>query len=401
MKNMRQLLPDNWGLVFSAFASAYGVGLLALLALPFLVSAIMKDLQLDAAQAGFLMSAEFISTMLASLLVAPAMGRAPRRTLALAGAVVVIVANLVSASLHDVYALAVVRCIAGIGAGLCLSCGNASVSSARNPDQAAGHMNILFVGLMAIVMIAFADAMAANGLAGLYYAIAATNAVMLAFICFMPQRAIAHEHAAHSQHGAQRQSLLSATSICMMFAMFCFSMRDTMGWAFVEQVGVSVGYTSAELGRLFSLQSFIGLLGPLAAAIVGKRFGMRTPVIIGILASGAVSLGYVLGEHSKPMYTIAVMMISTTYFYALAYLTALAATLDREGRIAAASGSFLTLGIAVGPALTGLLAEQGGFLLVGWGLAAMVLLTLLAVMVPLSAIRREKASADDRVATAA
>ena len=90
MKNLRQFLPDNWGLVFSAFAAAYGVGLLPLLALPFLISAIMNDLKLDAAQAGFLMSAEFVFTMLASLVVAPAMGRAPRRTLALGGAVLVI-----------------------------------------------------------------------------------------------------------------------------------------------------------------------------------------------------------------------------------------------------------------------------------------------------------------------
>lgn len=388
MKNLRQFLPDNWGLVFSAFAAAYGVGLLALLALPFLISAIMNDLKLDAAQAGFLMSAEFVFTMLASLVVAPAMGRAPRRTLALAGALVVIAANLVSASVNDVYWLAAVRCIAGIGAGLCLACGNASVSSAKDPDKAAGHMNILFVALMAIVMIVFADAMGSNGLAGLYYAIAATNALMLLLIVFMPQKAILHANALHFEHGSKHQNLFSVTAICMMAAMFFFSMRDTMGWAFVEQVGISVGYSGEELGSLFSLQSLIGLLGPLAAAMIGKRFGMSTPVIIGILTTGAVSLGYVLGESSKEMYTIAVMMISTTYFYALAYLTALAARLDREGRIAAASGAFLTLGIAVGPAFTGLLAESGGFTLVGWGIAGVVLLTLLAALVPLAAVRQ-------------
>lgn len=389
MKNLRQFLPDNWGLVFSAFAAAYGVGLLALLALPFLISAIMNDLKLDAAQAGFLMSAEFVFTMLASLVVAPAMGRAPRRTLALGGAVLVIVANIVSASIQDVYWLAAVRCIAGIGAGLCLACGNASVSSAKDPDQTAGHMNILFVGLMAIVMIVFADAMAKHGLSGLYYAIAATNAIMLVLIFFMPQRAILHANAPGFQHGAKHQNLFSVTAICMMAAMFFFSMRDTMGWAFVEQVGVSVGYSGEELGSLFSLQSLIGLLGPLAAAVIGKRFGMSTPVIIGILSSGAVSLGYVLGESSKEMYTIAVMMISTTYFYALAYLTALAASLDREGRIAAASGAFLTLGIAVGPAFTGLLAESGGFTLVGWGITGVVLLTALTALVPLAAVRQQ------------
>lgn len=390
MKNLRQYLPDNWGLVFSAFAAAYGVGILNLLALPYLISAIMNDLKLDAAQAGFLMSAEFVFTMLASLVVAPAMGRAPRRTLALGGAIVVIAANLISASTTDIYWLAAIRCIAGIGAGLCLACGNASVASAKDPDQAAGHMNFLFVGLMAIIMIVYADAMGSNGLAGLYYAIAATNALMLLLIVFMPQKAIVHANAHHFEHGSKHQNLFSVTAVCMMAAMFFFSMRDTMGWAFVEQVGISVGYSGEELGKLFSLQSFIGLLGPLAAAVIGKRFGMSTPVIIGIITTGAVSLGYVLGESSKEMYTIAVMMISTTYFYALAYLTALAAQLDREGRIAAASGAFLTLGIAVGPAFTGLLAESGGFTLVGWGIAGVVLLTLLTVLVPLAAVRQQK-----------
>ena len=73
-----------------------------------------------------------------------------------------------------------------------------------------------------------------------------------------------------------------------------------------------------------------------------------------------------------------------------AFLTALAAQLDREGRIAAASGAFLTLGIAVGPAFTGLLAESGGFTLVGWGIAGVVLLTLLTVLVPLAAVRQQK-----------
>ncbi|KRW58832.1 MFS transporter [Pseudomonas sp. TTU2014-080ASC] len=393
MNNLRQYLPDNWGLVLSAFAAAYGVGILNLLALPFLISAVMSDLKLDAAQAGFLMSAEFIFTMLASLIVAPAMGRAPRRTLAIAGAIVVIAANIISASITDVYVLAAIRCIAGVGAGLCLACGNASVSSAKDPDQAAGQMNFLFVGLMAIVMIAYADAMGSGGLAGLYYAIAITNILMLVLIFFMPQKAIIHANAPHFQHGGNHKNLFSTTAICMMAAMFLFSMRDTMGWAFVEQVGVTVGYSGEELGRLFSLQSVIGLIGPLAAAVIGKRFGMSTPVIIGILTTGAVSLGYVLGESSKQMYTIAVMMISTTYFYALAYLTALAAQLDSEGRIAAASGAFLTLGIAVGPAFTGVLAEAGGFTLVGWGIVGVVLLTLLAALVPLAAVRQQKAPA--------
>ncbi|WP_317663114.1 MFS transporter [Pseudomonas sp. KU43P] len=390
MKKQHVLIPENWGLVVSSFASAYGVGLIALLALPYLISAIMNDLGLDAAQAGMLMSAEFVVTMVASLALAPVMGRAPRRTMALLGAALVTIANGVSAQVSDIQTLVAARCLAGIGAGICLSCGNASIAGARDPDRAAGQMNVLFVALMAIVMIAYARVMGSFGLKGLYLAIAATTLVMLGLIALMPQQRVeCASPDTGSAFGASSQRLVSMPALFMMAAMFLFSMRDTMGWAFVEQVGVRVGYSGDELGRLFALQSLLGLSGPLIASICGRRFGICLPVLIGVLSSGAVGIGYVMGEHSQIIYTISVMLISTTYFYALAYLTGLAASLDKQGRVAAAAGSFLTLGIAVGPMLSGFLADRGGFPLVGWGIGIGVLATLIAVCVPLGISRRQ------------
>lgn len=393
MKTIQNALPESWSLVFSAAGSAYGVGLLGLWALPFLISAIIHDLDLNEAHAGILMSAEFIFTMLASLLVAPFMGRAPRRTLAIAGTVLAIVANLISASMTDLYALAAVRCIAGIGAGLALACGNACVASAKQPDRIAGHMNVLSVLLMIVVMLGYAKVMAAYGLPGLYYAMAGTMAVMLLAIPFMPQHAPKEliEPRLHSLKPAGNV-LLSLPAICMMLAMFVFQARDTMGWAFVERIGTMVGYSGEEVGILLSFQSFVGLIGPLLAALIGKRFGLSTPVILAILLTGGTSLSYVLGEHSKMLYTVGVMTICITYFYALSYLTALAAALDREGRVVAAASSFLSLGLAVGPAISGGLISLGGLTLAAWGIAVTVLLTLLLVIVPLNSIRREQAS---------
>ncbi len=393
MKTIQNVLPESWSLVFSAAGSAYGVGLLGLWALPFLISAIIHDLDLNEAHAGILMSAEFIFTMLASLLVAPFMGRAPRRTLAIAGTVLAIIANLISASMTDLYALAAVRCIAGIGAGLALACGNACVASAKQPDRIAGHMNVLSVLLMIVVMLGYAKVMAAYGLPGLYYAMAGTMAVMLLAIPFMPQHAPKEliEPRLHSLKPAGNV-LLSLPAICMMLAMFVFQARDTMGWAFVERIGTMVGYSGEEVGILLSFQSFVGLIGPLLAALIGKRFGLSTPVILAILLTGGTSLSYVLGEHSKMLYTVGVMTICITYFYALSYLTALAAALDREGRVVAAASSFLSLGLAVGPAISGGLISLGGLTLAAWGIAVTVLLTLLLVIVPLNIIRREQAS---------
>ena len=382
------LMPESWGLVFSSAAAAYGVGLLGLWALPFLISAIINDLQFNEAEAGLLMSAEFGFTMLASLVIAPFMGKAPRRTLAIGGTLLAIVANIVSAHMTDIYALGATRCVAGIGAGLALACGNACVSSAKQPDRVAGHMNILSVLLMVVVMLGYAKVMALYGLSGLYYAMAVTMAVMLFAIPLMEARASAPQQISHASHSGGNV-LLSLPAICMMLAMFVFQARDTMGWAFVERIGIMVGYSGEEVGALLSLQSFVGLIGPFLAAAIGKRLGLSTPVILAILLSGATSLCYVLGEQSKTMYTIGVMTICTTYFYALSYLTALAAELDREGRVVAASSSFLSLGLAVGPAISGGLISIGGFTMAAWGIAATIILSLIFVAAPLASLRKD------------
>ncbi len=389
MKQLRTYLPESWALVFASFASAYGIGLLSLLALPFLIGAVMADFSLDEAAAGYLLSAEFGSTMIASLLIAPMMGRAPRKTLALIGALIAIAANIMSANATDINTLTLFRCMAGAGAGLCLACGNACVSGARDPDNVAGYMNVLFVALMVIVMIVFADAMGKYGLSGLYYAIAITMAIMMVFVSMMPQSIDTSLHDYH--HHPEDTNMFSSAALLMMLATFLFSARDTMGWAFVEQVGINVGYDGETLGMLFSLQALVGLIGPLAAAIIGKRFGISTPVILGVVACGAVSIGYVMGETSKAMYTTSVMMIAATYFYALAYLTALAASLDKEGRIVAACGSFLTLGVAVGPAISGNLIAMGGYTLTAWAIAVTVALTVLALIVPIAKTKERHA----------
>lgn len=400
MIQIRKYLPESWALVLSAFAAAYGVGLLALLALPFMISAVMTDLGLNEAEAGLMLSAEFMSMMIASLLVAPFMGRLPRKTLALTGAVLAILGNVVSAKIADPAILTMFRCLVGFGCGLAFACGNAAVSNARDPDNVAGYMNLFFVGMMSIVMIVYAKAMADHGLSGVYYALAATQVVMLVPIFFMKQQASKEVHE-HHKFGSNKK-LVSIAALSVMAATFLFSARDTMGWAFVEQVGVRVGYDGESLGLLFSLQALVGLIGPLAVAVIGKRFGVSTPIIIGIILTGASSTAYVLGENSKTLYTVGVMGIAACYFYTLAYLTSLAAYLDSEGRLAAACGSFLTLGIAVGPSISGALISWGGYKATALGIVVTVILTLIAVIIPLMhAKQRHEAVKANRASTVA
>jgi len=376
-------------LVLSAFASAYGVGLLTLLMLPFLMGAMMNGLNLSEGTTGLILSVEFTLAMVSSLLISPYINRVPRRTVAVVGTVMAIIANIISAYISDVALLICIRAFAGFGAGLALAAGNSVIASAEDPDKTAGQVNVLFVVLMILVMLGFGFIADNFGLVGTYYGVAGTYAVMLILVVRLPQYVTveASENVATSKVG---MSLIGLVPVGMMATMFLFSMRDTMGWAFVEQIGVALGYSTSEMGMILALQAFIALLGPLVVAKVGNKFGITIPVLIGIIGHGMITLGYLMASDSKFFYTAIVLMNATAYFYALAYLTGLAASLDKEGRVVAATGSFIALGIAVGPAFAGQLINLGGYSLAAWSIIIIVTLTVITVIAPLKAARAKE-----------
>lgn len=379
--------PDNWGVLLSAFASAYGVGLLAMLVLPFMIGSTMNGLGLDAAQAGLLGTVEFLGVTVASLMVAPFMGRLPRRSLALAGAALAICGNVLSATALSYDQLLVVRVCVGLGCGLALASGNATVANAENPEKLAAQMSMLFVVLMVVSMISFARVSELWGHQGVYGALAVCMLSLSVFIFRLPQgparvrSTIEHPHA--------HRSILSVSGIFMLVAMFAFALRDTMMWAFAERIGNGVGISPDDLGALFSIQAVIGIIGPMVASLVGSRYGLRLPVIVGIVLTGIVTFTILQSSKAIVPFSGAVLFISGTYFYALSYLTALAAELDTQGRIVAASGGFLVAGVAVGPAVSGALIVRGGYELSSWVNVGIVVITLLLILVPLRAIERK------------
>lgn len=385
-KFFAEIKPDNWGLLFAAFSSAYAIGLLAMLVLPFVIGATMNGLQLDESKAGLLGTAEFLGVMVGSLSLAPFMGKIPRRAVAIVGACLAIGGNAASMLQASFDGLLMIRPLVGLGCGLALAVGNATVASAENPEKLAGQMSMLFVVLMVIAMQAFAYVSEQWGYIGVYGALAVFMLAVVGCLFWLPQH-VKVEPLSNSEHPHAHKGLFSKASLFMLVAMLAFALRDTMMWSFAERIGLAAGYEAADLGSLFSVQAVIGIVGPLIASVIGSRLGLRVPVILGICFTGLVTFTILQSSGAKLPYTIAVLGISGTYFYALTYLTALAAELDTEGRVVAASGGFLVAGVAAGPAVSGFLIVQGGYNLSSWVNVAIVMLTLVLVSVPLRAIK--------------
>ncbi len=390
IRKLAKAMPDDWGLLLAAFGAAYGIGLLTLLALPFLIGAAMSSLSIDAAEAGLLGTVEFVGVMLASMAVSPFMGTINRRSTAYIGGAIALCANVASVWVDSYETLTTLRPLAGIGAGLVMACGNATVSNAKNPERFAAHMSVLCVVLMIAVMLIFSRLSSSSGLSGIYAACAVITALMCSLLHKLPDHAahVAHEfEAAHEKTG----HLSKLPGVLMLAAFFMFSLRDTMAWAFLERIGSEVGYSSEAIGNLLSLQAIVGIFGPIIAAVIGSKFGLKKPVSIGILVSGLATYVVSQSADSKWAYTLFVIFMPGTYFFALSYLTALAAELDEKGRVVAASGSALMGGIALGPVLGGaLIVMTGDYTWIGWITLGCIALTYVFVWLPLRTVHRPR-----------
>lgn len=387
---LAEIMPESWKSVLAAFAAAYGTGLLALIALPFMVAANMRTLQIDEAAAGILSSLEFLGVFITSVVFAPRMARVDRRRLALTGAGIVVLANVASAYWGTYESLSVLRLIAGLGAGLALATGNATISNARRPERFAGWMTVLLVALQTLVSASFGYIAESWGQPGVYLALAGTVLVLMALMLFMPRSAPTRDFPESETVIHGRLPILGLAGIAILVGMFAFSLRDTMSWAFLTSIGISAGLTESEVGSLLAQSALIGISGPLLAALIGARFGLTLPLILGIILSGLVTYAISQSSNSASLYSTAVLAWVGTYWLCVAYLTALAAEMDINGRIAAAAGSALILGIAVGPSVGGAMISGGGYGKVGHFNNLLVLITLIGALTAYRLLRKSR-----------
>ncbi len=369
-------------ILLSSFAAISGVGLLSYAALPFLFESTMTNLDINEESVGILYSLEFIAAALSSIIIAPKIGKINRTKITFIGAFIVIAGNLASGLWSNYEFLLLIRPITGIGAGLALASGNATIANSKHPAKIAGMMNVLFAALLALLMLYLSYLDQYWGIQGIYFGLAVVTFIFLFLLKQMPQQSTQHDSETVSTK-INSTGIFSIAGIAIIAVFFMFTLRDSMSWGLAVRIGNEVGYSSNEMGQLLSFQAFIGLAGPIIAAIIGFKFGVRFPLLLGIIFAGLISYAIFLSPELPYLFRGSVLVWTAGYFFAISYMTAYAATLDRDGRIVAASGSAMVLGVAAGPALSGYLITKGGYDLGAWATLVLVVSMIIAAIVSL------------------
>ncbi len=361
----RGFWPENWGLLYSAFAFSQGIGLITYWTLPILAGALMSGLGLTTTQVGLLGTIEFAGLFVASLLLAPYVDRGVRKRVAGISVALIILINVACALLELGFsALASLRFVAGIGAGFALAVGNATIANAKDAERFSGHLTIALVAFMVIVMPVFSRVSEAYGYTGVFAALAVTVAIGGLSILFLPNEPNA-ELAAESSAASGPSVLLSVAGLSILAVALLFGARDTLPWLVAEQLGVDAGMSLPEIGDLFSLMYAASILGPLLLLFLSRRFAGHTLLVWTMGLTGLFAWMFTVSDGSYAQFAVGIVIWATVYFMAFALLNAVAATIDRTGRLVSAVGSSFIAGVTIAPFFGGYLVDQGGYAWLG------------------------------------
>jgi len=349
-------------------------GSLVYLISPVLVGSAMDSLALSSDDAGLLVAAYFAGYTLINLSAVAWLHRVNVRHAAFAAGVVFIAGLLVGTTQAGLAGSALALFVSGTGAGLLYGISIGIIGRSEEADRYFGialGAQLLFGSLL----LFSAPALLAPrwGYDGILVGTAAYVALLCTAVGWSPESI---EKAGRNAAGPGSPNLpLVLGGVAALLVWFT---GYSGVYAFVERIGTSGGLSGTQIGAVLSLTIVTGMTGALAAAWLGDRFGRLLPHFIGA-AGTALTLMLLYGEPGLLRFSAAIVCLTLSLNFWLAYMLGAVTAVDVQGRYAVLTTAALGIGATFGPAVAGGLVAAGGYLPM-FAFAAAAIATGLAIM---------------------
>ena len=365
-----------------AVGACWTIGLLGMYAQPQLLNPIMADLGAAEGSVGGLYSIENTTFFVTMLLAAGPLAAMSRLRTALFGSAFVVAGNLASAHAGSLEVLWVARAVTGVGAGLVSAAGTATAACSREPERIFAIVTVLYNLAVAAQYKVLPYVMPPTDPAGGYVMMAVVSlAVVPSYIWLLPPPPGAGEERANPLIllAAAPNRLLA---VLVLLGLFLYETGQSGVFTFVDVIGDRSGLGEDARGTVLSVTGFVGLLGGVFAAWLGRRAGRIWPIVIGLGLNVAAAVGLALCQNG-PLYVFLNLLWTLAYTFVVPYLMGALAALDDRGRWAVAGDSLWNGGTAPGPWIAGAMVEAGGYLpLAVWtfGVGAICMLLVTGVL---------------------
>jgi len=360
------------------FAILTGVLLsnLSIFSAPFYIGALIDGLGFNEIQAGLVNTFEIGAVAAVTLVCANYVSRISLRYLALAGALIILLANLITLVIDGYLPMLFIRTLAGTGAGLCLAASSALLGRMKDPDRVMGIVlvcNTLTLILLLSIMGYAKQQWMFGGVIGL---LTIVLLLMIPLMLFIPARPVAAHKVEATDSYMDIHRTLGLLGIGLLIV-FCLVEGGVL--SFSERVATSLGISETDIGKLLALAYAAGLAGASLVALLGDRIPRIFPIFTGITLMGIASL-VVYQTQSNLLFSIFLCSFTFGFFIAFPYLIGACARLDPHGYWAARASGANLLGVAFAPFMAGTIVSTASYQALGllcFGLALICLMLAL------------------------
>ncbi|MBV7563767.1 MULTISPECIES: MFS transporter [unclassified Pseudomonas] len=335
--------------IFIAAASIIVIGVQ-----PIFIGLLTERLTLTLLQQSWTMSAEMCGSIVGTLLYVPMLRYLGPRTIALSTALVLLVANVATASVAQLDMLLVLRCISGICSGILYSYAIYCLGRMNGPDRSFGILLFVQTALFSSSAVILPMVAEWKGFSGAIYYLVAWF-VLLCLVCFcLPTRQSEQDKVVSSE---PMLSGLTLIGVCSLLGMLFLQLSIYSLWGFVEGIASEAGIAPVDIGWAISIGLLGGLPGAALPSIAGRHLGRMPMILLGSLAVLAAIYMFATRIHSATDMAIAVFLMNFGWNLALSYYMSSVVTHDPTGRLTKLVGVVQVASAAAAPTLLGLFIE--------------------------------------------
>ncbi len=259
----------------------------------------------------------------------------------------------------NVPALAVVRFLNGVGAGLgfTVSCVAAIGTPRIERTYAILYGSPFLISGVGLVLLPHVYRTA--GIEGAFYGMGSLSLLRLGLLPFFP-RTVAQERKqaipASRDLGAGTRRL-AGLAIGALLLHYVFNSGI---WTYFERLGVAAGMSPEMTGAILGPGMGAAIFGMIAASLLGDRLGYMRPIYIGIAAITIATL-MLLGSSSRLAFGVGTAIFNASITFATPYMVALLALLVPSGAGVTAANVATIVGFSAGPFLVSFMVADGAF----------------------------------------
>lgn len=342
------------------------------LAMPFNMQAISSHFQTNQTVTGAIAAMELIAISLTSFIAARYAPRIDVRKGIGAGVLIVLLANLATLVVPNLTMLAIVRIIAGIGAGPAIALTMSLAGRSDNPRVTFGVTNSA-IGVMGMFLsVGVPTAMEHFGMNGAYGFYALCGVIALPLVFLVPSPPPVPQQFADDGTPTEVPPI-PAGGWAALIGLALILLGNGVLMMLIFIIGVERQIPPATLKLIFFIASFVMAIGPLIAGFLGSKVSAAMPITV-IVAALAVSAWLLANLDGSIVYIIFGPVFAVLPILMLPIALAAFSLVDPSGRMAGTFPSFMTFAAAFAPFIGGSVKDHlGGTPAVGWVAVACII----------------------------